>query len=342
MLNEGPKDSAGVTFTDTLPSSVSFISASSAKGSCSHAQQVVTCNVGALASGFDATVTIVVSSTALGMITNTMTVSATEDDLAAANNSATQNTTVVQSYTLTVTKNGTGSGTISSSPSGIDCGAVCSRMYASDTVVSLTATGSPDSTFVGWGGACTGEDPNSCSVTLTGAQSVTATFNLTPDFAMTPTQTSLTVKRGGRVSEVLTFPGQGGFSGTILLACSVNGPSPMPTCEISPTSVTPGGSATLTINAVGLMGTLSPSRRGTNTYAVWFPLVMLGLILTASFDRKRQQSWALALLMTAAIASTACSDSSSTSLPPQVYSLTVTATSGGTIQRSVDLPVTVQ
>jgi uncharacterized repeat protein (TIGR01451 family) len=342
VLNEGPKDSTGVTFTDTLPNRVNFVSAATTQGSCSHSHQVVTCNLGALASAFDATVTIIVTPTALGAITNAMSVTATEDDLAPANNSATQDTTVVQSFTLTVTKDGTGGGTISSDPSGIDCGGVCSQKFASDTVVSLTATGSADSTFIGWGGACSGTDPNSCSVTLNAARSVTVTFNLTPDFAMTPTQRSLTVKRGGRVSEVLTFPGQGGFSGTIALACSVSGPSPMPTCDISPASVTPGGSATLTINAVGLMGTLSPSRRATSTYAVWIPLVMLGLILTANFDKKRQPGWALAFLLTATLVSTACSGDSGPTVTPQHYAVTVTGTSGGTVEHSLEIPVTVQ
>ncbi len=344
VLNEGPKDSTGVTFTDTLPNSVSFLSASSTQGSCSHSQQVVTCNIGALASAFDATVTIVATPTALGTITNTMSVSAVEDDLAPANNSATQNTTVVQSFTLAISKNGTGSGTISSSPSGIDCGAVCSQNYASDTVVSLTATPSADSTFIAWGVACTGVDPNSCSVTLSAAQSVTATFNLTPDFAVMPAQMSLTVKRGGRVSETVTFPGQGGFSGAISLACSVAGPSPMPTCDLSPASVTAGQSATLTINATGLAGALAPTgfERTGAFYAAWLPLFIFGSLVTARFDKKRRRGWTLSVLMTAALVLAACGGSTPIVLPPQQYTVTVTATSGGTIQHSLDIPVTVQ
>jgi hypothetical protein len=161
---------------------------------------------------------------------------------------------------------------------------------------------------------------------LNAAQSVTATFNLTPDFIMTPAQTSLTVKRGGRASEMLTFPGQGGFSGTIALACSVSGPSPMPMCDISPASVTTGQSATLTINAAGLIGALTPmtSRRASRIYAMWLPMVILGVILTANFDKKRQPDWALALLLTATIMSTACSGDSSPTVPPQHYTVTVT------------------
>jgi endoglucanase len=79
------------------------------------------------------------------------------------------------SYTLTVTRAGTGSGTVTSSTGGISCGTTCSATLASGTAVTLTATAATGSTFAGWSGACTGT--GSCVVTLTAAQSVTATFN---------------------------------------------------------------------------------------------------------------------------------------------------------------------
>ncbi len=55
-------------------------------------------------------------------------------------------------YTLTVDKSGTGSGTITSSPAGINCGGNCSASYLSGTSVTLTATPSADSSFAGWSG----------------------------------------------------------------------------------------------------------------------------------------------------------------------------------------------
>ncbi|MBK1700588.1 DUF1566 domain-containing protein [Thiococcus pfennigii] len=78
-------------------------------------------------------------------------------------------------YTLTVAKAGTGTGTVTSNPAGIDCGSDCSQGYVSGTVVTLTATPDSGSTFDGWSGACSG-GLTTCPVTMTAAKSVTATF----------------------------------------------------------------------------------------------------------------------------------------------------------------------
>ena len=82
----------------------------------------------------------------------------------------------VRRVTLSVFRQGLGSGTVASSPAGIDCGATCSATYDSGTVVTLTATPGLLSAFVGWSGGCSGTGP--CTVTLTGNTSVTATFRL--------------------------------------------------------------------------------------------------------------------------------------------------------------------
>jgi ABC-type xylose transport system substrate-binding protein len=80
----------------------------------------------------------------------------------------------LKTYALTVTKAGTGTGTVSSSPAGITCGADCSQIYNYNTTVTLTATPAAGSLFSGWSGACTGT--GSCVVSMTAAKSVTATF----------------------------------------------------------------------------------------------------------------------------------------------------------------------
>jgi len=81
--------------------------------------------------------------------------------------------TFTQLFTLSV--NETGSGTVTSSPTGIDCGSTCSANYASGTQVTLTATPVSGGSFTGWSGACSGT--GSCIVTMNAAKSVSATFS---------------------------------------------------------------------------------------------------------------------------------------------------------------------
>jgi len=79
--------------------------------------------------------------------------------------------------TLSVTPAGTGSGTVTSDPAGINCGATCSYSFANNTVVILTATAATGSTFNGWsGGVCSGT--GTCTVTMEADKSVTANFTL--------------------------------------------------------------------------------------------------------------------------------------------------------------------
>ena len=83
---------------------------------------------------------------------------------------------------LSVTKSGTGSGTVTSSPAGINCGSTCSGSFSGS--VTLTATPADGSTFAGWSGACAGT--GICTVTMDAAKSVSATFNRAP-FVVTTT-----------------------------------------------------------------------------------------------------------------------------------------------------------
>jgi len=93
----------------------------------------------------------------------------------AAYNSVLNVLNTVSGIALTVTKSGSGSGTVASSPAGISCGTACSASYTSGTSVTLTATPASGSTFAGWSGACSGT--GTCTLAMTAARSVTATFN---------------------------------------------------------------------------------------------------------------------------------------------------------------------
>lgn len=86
--------------------------------------------------------------------------------------------TFLLARTLTVAKGGTGSGNVSSSPAGIDCGPDCRQDYADGTSVTLTAAAAGGSTFAGWGGGgCSGTASTCTIASLTAATTVTATFN---------------------------------------------------------------------------------------------------------------------------------------------------------------------
>ena len=77
-------------------------------------------------------------------------------------------------YTLTVSRSGSGAGTVGSNPAGINCGGTCSHHFAINAVVTLSAVPAPGSVFAGWGGACSGS--GACTVTMNQARQVTATF----------------------------------------------------------------------------------------------------------------------------------------------------------------------
>jgi endoglucanase len=80
-------------------------------------------------------------------------------------------------FELEVAKAGTG--TVTSSPAGIDCGETCSLDFTRETTVTLTATPtSGTAIFTGWSGDCTGA--GNCVVTMDAARSVTATFQPPP------------------------------------------------------------------------------------------------------------------------------------------------------------------
>ena len=76
---------------------------------------------------------------------------------------------------LSVTRSGTGAGTVTAT--GISCGSDCSESYPVNTQVTLTAAADAGSTFGGWGGACSGT-AGTCMVTMSASQSVTANFSL--------------------------------------------------------------------------------------------------------------------------------------------------------------------
>lgn len=95
VSSAGPDDATGVTVVDTLPAGVTFQSASATQGACTESAGIVTCLLGDLASGTNATVNIVVTAPVVtGTITNTATVSSVEVDPVPGDNISTESTVV--------------------------------------------------------------------------------------------------------------------------------------------------------------------------------------------------------------------------------------------------------
>ncbi len=80
------------------------------------------------------------------------------------------------SHTLTVSKRGSGKGTVASTPLGINCGSTCSAQFADASSVMLTATPKSGSVLSGWSGACSGKK-KTCELAMNADRSATAEFS---------------------------------------------------------------------------------------------------------------------------------------------------------------------
>ena len=416
---------------------VILVSATPSQGSCVQSNGTVSCNIGSVASALGFEVSIVVTPTMAGTITNSFNVTANEADPVPANNSATLTTTVAPTSKLTVTRTGTGSGTVtvlsdlygvSDCPNGCTAtyvtgtvftatetpngnsffngwsgacngsgayavimyankglaanfvlgenlsvafagtgsgsitskdGAIncansagnCSASYLPGTSVSLTAAPAGTSVFAGWSGACSGTDPNVCSVTMNSVQSVTATFNPPPDFILAPATTTFTTQAGAQVTDVLTLTGQNGFAGAVTLTCAVTGPAPLPTCKVSLSPVmlsSSPGSSTLTITAPATLAAFALPRNEGNHAAFALDISFCAMVLggiglwLGDFKKRRRLSLLLGGVIILFAVLAGCATGSSTSGPtPQNYTVTVNATSGS-LQHSTTVTLTVQ
>ncbi|HNT74232.1 MAG TPA: choice-of-anchor D domain-containing protein [Anaerolineae bacterium] len=158
----------------------------------------------------------------------------------------------VGTYLLTVSKDGTGQGAVSSTPAGIACGEACQADFVAGTVVTLTATPDSGCTFGGWSGeGCDGTGV--CRVSMDSAKHVTATFNNAPGhpgYGSTPAPGSAldlgTTNMGRTISATLSIFETGDM--TLVVTPTVSG------ANAGDFSVTP---STLTIEDGGAAQTLT-------------------------------------------------------------------------------------
>jgi hypothetical protein len=258
-------------------------------------------------------------------------------------------------FMLTVTEAGSGTGTVTSAPTGIACQPMCSASFASGQVVALTATAAEGSTFGGWsGGGCNGT--GGCSVTVTAATAVTATFN------SNNSSVTITVKPG-TPSTVSTTPGGGavfgllltslpGTTGSVMLGCTSS--SPDITCQIVPNTITLNGKGTEVAIVVNTFCTAAapgpvPGQfpRGTPGGFVLLLAVLSLVLCGATWKMKSQPRWAIScaalILMTVGMSACASLPKSpgGQATPPGNYPLVVTATAPNGSTSSVNLTLTV-
>jgi len=101
----------------------------------------------------------------------------------------------IQKLDLTISKIGTGTGTVTSADSKISCGSACVVTYDYGTTIFLAATPGTNQSFIGWSGAgCTGV--GGCQVTINTNTTITANFSPPPNVMFT-TSTIYTPNLGG-------------------------------------------------------------------------------------------------------------------------------------------------
>ena len=249
---------------------------------------------------------------------------------------------------LNVTPSGNGTGTVTSSPAGINCGSTCSAPYMPGTVVTLSQSAASGSTFTGWSGACSGM--TSCVVTMNGDQSVTASF-IAPDFSLSASSPN-PLNPGQSEIATVTVGSINNFASSVSLSCSVQALGLLPpTCSINPSSVTPAANgsvnAQMTLSTVGPSGSRLPVRRSI-LYALWLPplgFLLIGSRILSMVSKRRLEC----LLLLGAVAAgffflQGCGGSNSTTsssgTPAGAYTVTVNATSGS-VQHSTQLTLMV-
>lgn len=210
VTNLGPTAVTGAPLSQTASSLTvgSWTCSGSNGGACGNAtgSGALSGELVDLPVGASVTYTVNATAAASGTTSTVFSVAAPSGvtENASANNAAGDTNSIGVLRQLAVTKAGSGTGTVSSVPAGLNCGASCGMSVADGGQVILTASAPAGSIFTGWTGACTGTG-NPCTISnMTSDQSVVATF------ALTATVTSSVGANGTATPTAPQVVGQGG------------------------------------------------------------------------------------------------------------------------------------
>jgi hypothetical protein len=267
-------------------------------------------------------------------------------------------------YTLAVSigqpssGSGTGTGTVRSqsglSPA-IDCtggssSGGCTESYPSGTVVTLTATPGTGSGFAGWSGACSGT--GTCVVTMNGPESVTATFN-TSTFTFTTGpgySTTVDTTPGGNI--VVGFTLSSTTATTVGLGCASSAPQYL-SCLITPSevSLTGNGPSQVAVvltsycqgNVPGAPEGPTPGMPGGVVGVMLLGMALCGVAW--SYRGRRRWALSFAVMLLATVGGGACNNlpkGTAGATPPNIYTLTITATVAGQAPQIIQINVDVK
>ena len=151
---------------------------------------------------------------------------------------------------LTVSRSGTGTGTVTSDFPGIDCGTDCQEGFPSGQLVTLTPTAASGSLFSGWSGDA---DCSDGIVTMSGPRTCTATFSLIGTVQFSSAAYSVTEPGG---SALVTITRTDGSAGAIAVSFATSDGTATAGSDYTATTVTAswadGETASKTVN-VGIL-----------------------------------------------------------------------------------------